>query len=745
MEIEDDEILQSFIEESREHLAGIETDLLAIEETGAVIDEELVNKVFRAAHSIKGSAGFMELTTIQELSHATENVLGLIRSKKLIPAPEVINVLLLAFDQLQRLIEDIQHSNDADIAAHIASLNAISGSANQTDATTEKASDAEQAAARAVSPDAIKTDVQPEEESRQSLRDETSIRVRVNLLDELMTLAGELVLARNQLLQTVHSGDFGNAEAASQRIDLITSRLHETIMLTRMQPIGSIFNKFPRLVRDLAKKLGKTIEMVIAGQNVELDKSILEAINDPLTHLVRNAVDHGIETPVERRRLGKVEAGQITLKAWHEAGQVLIEITDDGQGLDGDALAASAAGKGLITGEQLARMSAKEKIDLIFLPGFSMARRVSDLSGRGVGMDVVKTNLGQLGGHVDIFSEVGQGTTISIKLPLTLAIIPCQMIRCGGERYAIPQANLEELLRIPAAQVKDRIERIGSAEVVRRRDTLLPLVRLSNILGLPPIWWDNQEFKEDRHYRTASVLNIAVVSTGTMQYGLIIDQLHDIEEIVVKPLGQHLLRCQGYAGATIMGDGRVALILDIAGLARMAQLTSLDGSDRAAELARAAEEASRAEKDKQTLVIFRSAESERFAVPLNRVERIDKIERGAIKEAGGKRVMQYRDSSLPLVRVDDVAMVQPLADREDLLVIIFNIAGHAIGLLAIGPINIVEISGGIDEVTLRQNGIAGSAIIGRETTLIVDIFEMAWQLFPQWFEARGEAEIKESP
>lgn len=829
MQFEDDEILQGFIEESLEHLADIENDLLTIEEGGANIDEDLVNKVFRAAHSIKGGAGFMGLTAIQELSHASENVLGMIRSKKLIPNPEIINVLLLASDQLQRMIEDVQNSNEVDITAHLDPLNAIAEGtfAQTTAAEPAKKSPAKkkaappppepepepEPAAAVVAPPEPETvfipEPEPEEEDEELELDvedelleeehlppviaarraapdadaarksggkvETSIRVNVSLLDSLMTLAGELVLSRNQLLQTIGTDDYRNAEAVGQRIDLITSELQEAIMLTRMQPIGNVFNKFPRVVRDLSKKLNKKLDLTIVGKDVELDKTIIEAINDPLTHLIRNSVDHGIEMPAERKRVGKSESGIVILKAYHEAGQVVIEIRDDGKGIDGDALAASAVNKGLLTADQIKVMSEKEKVNLIFLPGFSTAEKVTDVSGRGVGMDVVKTNLDQLGGHVDIISEIGRGTTISIKLPLTLAIIPCQIIMTGGERYAIPQVNLEELLRIPATQVKERVERVGDAEVVRLRGNLLPLIRLSDVIGLERTYWDDkeQDFKEDRRelisdrrskasplfgtseksqknrgetpqnshrsvidrrYAAASALNIVVVSTGSMKYGLVVDRLLDSEEIVIKPLGRHLQQCKGYAGATIMGDGRIALILDVANLARMSNLTSLDGSDRASELALSVEEAIRAKKDKQALLIFRSSETEQFAVPLNQVERIEKIKAKDIEQLGGKRVMKYRGGSLSLIRMDDVAMVQPLADYDNLLVIVFHVAKRNVGLLAIGPIDAIEISADIDDVTLKQPGIMGSAIIDTHTTLLVNIYEMVQSLFPDWIE-----------
>ena len=833
MSIEDDEILQGFIEESLEHLADIENDLLAIEEGGADIDVDLVNKVFRAAHSIKGGAGFMGLTVIQNLAHAAENVLGLIRSEKLVPDPDIVNVLLLASDELQQLIEDVENSNDVDITEHVNALNAIYEGGNAPTQPSAQPQESEQPAKSADKPvepepepraeeqveeqtttpeadsagESIPADNTPPPEPTTTAppqpepvpepvqrpepraakkpaakkakssahKTDTSIRVTVSLLDQLMNLAGELVLSRNQLLQTITSGDVRNAETVGQRIDLVTSELQEAIMLTRMQPIGNVFNKFPRVVRDLSKMLGKQMDLTIVGKDVELDKTIIEAINDPLTHLVRNSVDHGIETPDERARKGKNPKGLIVLKAYHEAGQVVIEISDDGKGLDGNMLAETAINKGLITPEQAKAMSEKERVSLILLPGFSTAKKVTDVSGRGVGMDVVKTNLDQLGGSIEIESEVGKGTTISVKLPLTLAIIPCQIVVTGGERYAIPQVNLEELLRIPAAKVKERIERVGNAEVVRLRGNLLPLIRLSDVLDIPRTYYDpiNEEVKpdrrenladrrskaspllrnqetaveneqanssvtfqregSDRRQNPASALNIVVVSTGAMKYGLIVDRLQDSEEIVIKPLGRHLQQCKGYAGATIMGDGRIALILDVNNLSQMAGLMSLDGTERAGEVAEAAKDAIIKAKDKQALLTFSSSPDEQFAVPLNQVERVEKIKRSDIEEVGGRRVMQYRGGSLPLVSIDEVAMVQPLADRDDLLVLVFNLAGKDIGLLAICPIDAIEVAADVDDMTLKQTGIMGSSIIGGHTTMLVDIFEIVQTINPEWF------------
>ena len=944
MTIENDETLQIFIEESIEHLADIENDFLAIEEAGADIDEDMVNKVYRAAHSIKGGAGFMGLDNIKNLTHEIENILGKIRSREMVPNPEIVNVLLLASDAVRNLINDVFNSNEIDISEHVAALKSIIEGSLQQEvkeadlSVSDDALPAEEehasgtaddlcpdvkvifpAAKEAVSnaqkegkhvylieldlihdvqmknkqlfafiqemqqtgiildgkidmkavgvlnesslPDRLpftvlfatifqsedvnmlfeidkkniwavsedlgtqaidktsqaepvlsikdKTESPAVEQAKEKVADEpikksqdsttmekktqltkspvvakspvvdTSLRVHVSLLDSLMTLAGELVLSRNQLVQTILANDHRLLEVAGQRIDMITTELQEAIMLTRMQSIGNVFNKFQRIVRDLARNLGKKVELEIQGKDVELDKTIIEAIGDPLTHLVRNSVDHGIETPDDRHKAGKKPTGKILLKAYHEAGQVNIVISDDGKGLDGDKLAETAVDKGFITEDQLKMMSEKEKVSLIFLPGFSMAKKVTDVSGRGVGMDVVKTNLDKVGGVTDIDSRLGKGTTIRIKLPLTLAIIPCQIISTGGERYAVPQVNMEELLRISADQIKDRIERVGDAEVVRLRGNLLPLIRLADVIGVERIYFDPEEEKEkqdrriniadrrskksdiatsneqratsneqsatrnreDRRYHADSALNIVVVSAGALKYGLVVDQLHDPEEIVVKPLGRHLKNCKGYAGATIMGDGRVALILDVAGIAGMAELTSVEGTDRAAEVKK---EKAKSQDDLLSLLIFRNAEDEQFAVPLSLVSRIEKVKKEEIEMVGGKKVIQYRGESLPLIAIDDVANVKPLADREKLLVIVFLISGKEVGLLATDPVDAMEVlSAGFDESTLKQTGIMGSAIIDNYTTQMVDIFGLMETVNPDWFSGRDAVQTSD--
>jgi len=929
MIFEDDETLQMYIEESLDHLSNIENDLLLIEEAGADINEELVNNVFRAAHSIKGGAGFMGLSNIKELSHKIENVLGLVRSREIVPTPETINTLLRAFDTLKDMIHDVEHSNDMDTSEHIVALigltaaslpddekESLSGTLNisikgtknllqapqfdidqatkegmtiylveydlihdihrkkktpldvisslinsgkmiqskidieavgtlnqdipsripfyilfasviereivialfdveekyvhivtsemcslegkedfQDNNFTEKLlemPDISEPAFAELPPVSLndsngylpKTDPisMPDiikEDSKDALSaiskqtaTQTSLRVNVDLLDDLMTLAGELVLSRNQLLQGITLKDKRTLEIAGQRIDMVTSELQEAIMKTRMQSISNVFNKFPRVVRDLARDIGKEISLFIEGKDVELDKTIIEAINDPLTHLIRNAVDHGIESPSVRHNLGKDPTGIIKLKAFHEAGQVNIEITDDGKGIDGNQLVTSALKKNLITDQEANLLSEKEKIALIFLPGFSTAKQVTDISGRGVGMDVVKTNLDKLGGIVDIESVVNKGTAIRIKLPLTLAIIPSQIISVGNERYAIPQVNLNELLRIPAIQVKKRIEKVGNAEVVRLRGNLLPLLNLSKVLEIEKIYIDPSDKEEspdrreniadrrsqyspstdehesdtlnekefiqritaERRRNINSAINIAVVSAGPFKYGLIVNHLRDSEEIVVKPLGRHLKGCQGYAGATIMGDGKVALILDVAGLAQMAKLSSSEKLDSVNKAQEDSAQAKQDKGDKTALLLFRNGEDEQCAVPLAMVERIERIKVANIESLGGKKVIQYRGGSLPLFSLDQVADVKPLPESNQLEVNVFTLAGREVGLMVTQTADAMDVAVNLDKSTLKQTGIMGSTIIGNHTTLMLDMYELVRSINPEWFE-----------
>lgn len=595
--------------------------------------------------------------------------------------------------------------------------------------------------------------------SKQSPVTDSSLRVNVKVLDSLMTLAGELVLTRNQLVQNVSAWNKQAMESTAQRLNLITSELQEAIMSTRMQPIGNVFNKFNRIVRDMSMDLGKEIELVIEGEDVDLDKTIIEAIADPLTHLVRNAVDHGVELPSLRKERGKQTLATINLRAFHEAGHVIIEVADNGAGIDPRKIKEKALTMGLYDRAHLDQMSEKELVKLIFHPGFSLAQKITDISGRGVGMDVVHTNLTKIGGIIDIDTQMGQGTTFRIKLPLTLAIIPCLLVSVENERLAIPQVNLVELVRVPAAQVKQRIEKIGSAMVMRLRGNLLPLVSLREVLGIEDSTFEDpktgerfperrQEIvdrrgesasvdaenrqKGDRRYHAQSAVNIVVVTAGDFHYGIIVDNLLDSEEIVVKPLGRHFSDCKGYAGATILGDGRVALILDVVGVSNLMKLSVVNEAVKEKQSMMTWKEHI---KDAQSLIIVKNAGKEQFAIPLGLISRIERIHKSDIEFTGGRMDIKYRGGNLALFSIEEVANVGVRDDVERLYVIVFPVAGREVGILVSNVIDVVDINVEIDEITFRQPGILGSAIILNETTLLVDLYGIVSARMPEWLQA----------
>jgi two-component system chemotaxis sensor kinase CheA len=594
----------------------------------------------------------------------------------------------------------------------------------------------------------------------------TSVRIQVSLLDSLVNLAGELVLGRNQLMQAIGGGNQRALETTSQRIDLVTSELQEQIMRARMQPIGVLFDTLPRIVRDLARQSKKQVELSVTGKMVEIDKSIMESIEEPVKWLVQQSVKHGIELPDVRNKLLKPEQGLIEIKAYHEAGQVIVDINDDGKGVDPDIILSAAVEKGLLSkGQETGVYSASEKIGLVFLLGLSSGHDPSGNLNQFAGIDEVKSGIEKLGGTLELNSNPGQGTSVRMKLPLTLSIIPSQIIKLGRERFAIPQVNLNELLRIPARQVKNVIETVCGANVIRLRGELLPLVDLSTVLGLDRSYTDQVDGQQhperrhsiadrrsvdhssqlddydgperrgdhDRRHHAESALNVAVVSAGKHKYGLIVDDMNDTEEIVVKPLGKHLVDCSGFSGATIMGDGKVALILDVASIGGTCGLSKINQKELnempQAECARGTEA-----ETSQSYLFFSSSETERFAVPLNLVERIEKIDANRIETIGGKRVLKNRGGTLPLLALDDSIVIDPLPDKDHYQVICFTINGKEIGVLATPPIDAADVSIRLDENTLSQPGVTGSAVIMDQTTLILDIEQVVRNVKPDLFE-----------
>jgi two-component system chemotaxis sensor kinase CheA len=539
---------------------------------------------------------------------------------------------------------------------------------------------------------------------RRAVADST-IRVDVDLLDELMLLVGELVLTRNQIVQYVGRTNDTDLIRASQRLNLIASELQEGVMKTRMQPIDHIWSKLPRVVRDLGIQCGKTVRLDMEGKDTELDKTLLEAVKDPLTHLVRNSVDHGIETPDRRKAAGKPAEGVLTLRAKHESGQVVVEVADDGAGIDPVKLGKKAVERGLITVAQLDRMSPTDILQLIFLPGFSTAAAVTNVSGRGVGMDVVKTNIESIGGTIEVESEAGRGTVCRLRIPLTLAIVPALTVECAGDRYAIPQISLQELVSLDAEKAANAVEEVGGAPVYRLRGELLPLVRLTDVLGLP----------SDRH---DGHVVIAVLRSEGRRFGLVVDRVINTEEIVVKAVGGQLKAIGLYSGATVLGDGTVALILDVQALARRALRT--ETSERGQEAREAARAAVAAETDRQRMLLAAIGGGRRVAIPLDTVTRLEQVRVESVERVGNREVVQYRGAILPMVRLDRHLGSYGESEREVLEVIVYSDHGRSVAIVVEEILDIVD-----GETAVRSDiddmGLLGSAVLGDKVTELLDV------------------------
>ena len=958
MNMQDKEMLNDLVVESRDHLSEIEPDLLALEQKGEAIDSELINRIFRAVHSIKGGFGFFGIEHITELSHAMENVMSRVRDKALAISPEVTEALLMGVDKLRILLDDVSHAAETPIYDEVKSLTpfldkqAMSAphTAKSVLAAKElvldpeaiirgkhpkvtddhiaeavrngkmlyqiavnskdlKAKNLKSAAlfesweklgdvldivvekgekettyfvifATVLEPDlvnagtgisdeqiyaldisAIKTRLSKgspqkpspmpeniqkpgsqsmasanpspiaitEKNQKTELKIEDALRVKVGLLNNLMNLAGELVLSRNQLMQSMdrklseavesdlhlknieqhikqsfksvlesarqngevltHTQDQEQARLRDvftqglsmrfidvpglnniiQNIDMVTSLLQESIMQTRLQPISVVFAKFPRLVRDLAKKLDKEINLTLVGQDVELDKSIIEQLSDPLTHLIRNSVDHGIELPQARAAAGKPAQGEVVLRAFHEGGKVHIQIEDDGAGINRARVKEKALQLGILTQEALSAMTDREIDGIIMLPGFSTAIVISDVSGRGVGMDVVKTNIERLGGTVDIESSPGKETTITMKLPLTLAIISSLIVSTGGRRFAIPQVGIEELVRVRAQDVAKKIDRLKNCEVMRLRGKLLPLVRLSEALTMPPTFvnpetgiretdtrkrWSDRRGKQkdgeaqqtsvpsagkeddrrqkgpNRRTSLANALKIIVLKYGEHNFGLVVEEVYDSEEIVVKPLSGYLKACQCYAGSTIMGDGSVSMILDTNGIAARAGLKFSDlEKDIESEKERFLKESTKTHRE---LLLFSTGENGNFGVDLSMVSRVEKVDTARVNTIGGKDFLKYDDRSMRLIRLSDFLPVSASALTGDhTFVIVPKGVKHVMGIVADRVKDVVKTSATLDTVNIRGNGVQGSAIINSALTIVIDVNEIFKSAEPQ--------------
>ncbi|MGA9668657.1 MAG: chemotaxis protein CheW [Terracidiphilus sp.] len=765
---EDQETIREFLVESHENLERLDRDLVELEKRPT--DSKLLSSVFRTIHTIKGACGFLGFSRLERFTHQAESLLSQLRDGKRELDPEVVSLILETVDATRKVLASIEESgqegdlsfDDLTERLRVAAEYQPQGQESPKHALPisipmkepEVAHESSDANAQLKSGGLVpaqhlngqngnaskKDESHPaarpeEEESTRSSAADANIRVGVGLLDKLMDLVGELVLARNQILQFNAERDDPALNSTSQRLNLITSELQEGVMKTRMQPIGIVWQNLPRVVRDMSVALGKKIEVKMDGADTELDRTIIEAIKDPLIHLVRNSCDHGIESPEVRIAAGKPAQGTMTLRAYHEGGQVNIEISDDGGGIDVARVKEAALEKGLMRPEQMETMSDREAVNLIFLPGFSTAHKVTKLSGRGVGMDVVKSSIEKIGGLVDIFSKPGKGATIKIRIPLTLAIIPGLLITSGGERFVIPQVSLLELIRLEGDTSEKHIEFVHGTPVYRRRGTLLPVAYLNQVLGL--------QAKDGNE-----AINMVVLQAEDRQFGLVVDGINDTQEIVVKPLGKQLKGITLYAGATIMGDGHVSLILDVLGLA---QRSGIFGESR--ERAIAAEKPKvHADVEKQRLLLFRAGSFERVAIPLSLVARLEEFSVASVERAGDGRVVQYRDSILPLVSLRDV--LEPDAPDADgtadpLQVVVFNDGEHAVGMVVDEILDIVEQSVEVKQRSVRK-GLLGSGVVGKRVTdfvdlnAVIDVARSAWSRSGDQ-EARGKTILVADP
>jgi two-component system chemotaxis sensor kinase CheA len=739
-----DEIIKEFLVESNDNLDQLDEDLVELEkEPGS---QELLARIFRAIHTVKGTSGVLGFGKLEAVAHVGENLLSKMRDGKLRLNTEITSGLLKMVDAIREILRSIEsdgREGEREYAALTASLGDLLDSELARENKSGKAEvplmgeifaqnmnvpqDAIDAALSQqvagdlrklgeilvehgeVTPHAVLDALKTQAEAGLQVS-ASSIRVDVNLLDKLMNLVGELVLARNQILQFSASQKDATFLGTAQRLNLITTELQEGVMKTRMQPIGNVWNKFPRVVRDLALQFGKQVRIEMEGSDTELDKTIIEAIKDPLTHVIRNAIDHGIELPSARSEARKAAEGRLALRAFHEGGQVNIEVTDDGAGICLERLKQKAIEGRLITTEQAARMSEREALNLIFLPGLSTATQVTNVSGRGVGMDVVKTNIEKIGGTVDVQSVLGQGTTLKIKIPLTLAIIPALIATSGGERFAIPQVNLLELVRLEGEHAEAAIENLHGAPVYRLRGHLLPLVYLNRQLQLPA-----------RRDNTEAV-NMVVLQADDRQFGLVVDEINDTEEIVVKPLGKDLKGLTCFAGATIMGDGQVALILDVLGIAQMASVVTEVRERAASETTlRKADQA----VGRDAWLVFRVGGQRRMAIPLAVVSRLEEIAANSVERSGSQLVVQYRGEIMPLIDVAATLNLGSCAmDVETLQVIVYQQDGHSLGLLVDQILDIVEQSVAVDSKE-KSAGLLGSAVIQARITDLLNVEAMA--------------------
>jgi two-component system, chemotaxis family, sensor kinase CheA len=768
------EIVGEFLMESHENLDQIDRDLVALEQEPD--SRDLISRIFRAIHTIKGTSGFLAFGRLEKLAHAGESLLSRLRDGVQAVTPDTITTLLATIDGVRSLLATIEESGnegEVDVESIItqvhAQMNVDSAPAGGEPAAAEAPEPLKEEPVRpapepvenqrrplgemlvesgAAQPADVGSALQAQLEGderklgtilleegkaapaavnealqaqtpKRSIAD-SAIRVDVDLLDTLLNMVGELVLARNQLVRGVTEIGDATLVRSAQRLGMITSELQAGIMKTRMQPIEHIWSKLPRVVRDLSNGLGKQVQLVMEGKDTELDRSLLEAVKDPLTHLVRNAVDHGIEDPDRRIAAGKSAEGKLTLRAYHEGGHVAVEVADDGAGLNVERIAQKAVENGLARPDQIAAMDRREIMAMVFLPGFSTADKVTNVSGRGVGMDVVKTNIENIGGAVSVDSTPNEGTVWRLTIPLTLAIIQALTVDCGDQRYVVPQVAVLELVFIDGQSTK--IEYASGAPVYRLRGKLLPLIRLDRALGLD-VGGDQGVY-------------IMVLQADGRRFGMVVDRVLNTEEVVVKALNSRFKDIGLYAGATILGDGKVGLILDVSSLARRSHLTAdadrknMIGSSRAS-----------AKPGSGERLLVTAVGERRVAIPLDTVTRLEEFSRDRIEHAGSREVVQYRGQILPLVRLSHLLGAYSEEPEGDTVsVVVYSEGGRSVALVVDRIVDIAE-----NSATARrdaeEDGLVGTAVIQQRVTELLDVRRAILAADPNFYNDMASDDI----
>ena len=768
-----EEIIKEFVVESNDNLDRLDHELIELEKNPSA--RETLASIFRTFHSIKGATGFLGFSKLGAVAHAGESLLSRLRDGVLTINSEIASGLLTLVDCARQILSQIEKTGaegSVDYSVLVENLARLQVGGKTPDGEPADLSTvirtADSRAAETGIPDRAlvatkshdgpdvditdggsKTVFSPQTRQDPSLDPEPTaadssdvrfaqmkplieqmetshesqssgnIRVDVTQLDILMNLVGELVLTRNEMLQLISGQRDTVLLTTSQRLNFLTTQLQEGIMKTRMQPIDNVWKKFPRVVRDLALCCGKKVCLEMEGKETELDKTVIEAIQDPLTHLVRNSIDHGIEVPDRRIASGKTAEGHLWLRAFHEGGQVNIEVSDDGGGIDPVSVKRKAIERGMVTSEQARLMDEQEAINLVFLPGFSTAEKVTSLSGRGVGMDVVKTNIEKIGGKVSIQSQPGLGTTLKIRIPLTLAIMPALVVTARGERYAVPQVSVLELVRLDGHKAQKGIEFIHDAAVYRLRGNLLPLIWLDSELK-------GENGNPDKRTNGDGAVTIAVLLADKCKFGLVVDQVNDTEEIVVKPLAKELRGISIFAGATIMGDGRVALILDVLGLAVRAGLFS---ELHDANPGRNESPLPAYTEERKALLLFAGPGDARMAVQLSKVTRLEIFPCSSLERIGDQDVVQYGGGILPLMKISNLLLERRGRSRglrqkreadETIQAIIYLKDGRHFGLVVDKILDTIE-QNPVDLRPPSRKGVFASAVIDGRITEILDL------------------------